>query len=93
MAIKVDPNTDLVYLAGRGDLGVGVHDPFSLAVVGFLDTGPGAADMTTDADENALYVATEETNRVVVFHRIRRNPIGDVDVGSHPTWVNVMGEN
>jgi DNA-binding beta-propeller fold protein YncE len=92
-AIKADPNTDLVYLAPRGDLLVGVHEPFSFAPLAFLDTGAAVTHMATDAEENTLYLASPETNRVLVYHRIRRSPAGILDVGDGPAWISVMGEN
>ena len=92
-AIKVDPNTDLVYLGGRREFGVGVHEPFAFGLVDVVQTGTGVAHMATDGEENALYLVSPDTNRVLVFHRIRKTPVGELDVGVGPAWVAVMGEN
>jgi len=92
-AIKVDLNTDLVYLGGRRDLAVGVYEPFSFVAVGFLDTGAGIAHMATDGEENTLYLASPDANRVLVSHRIGRRLVGELDVGDGPSWISVMGEN
>lgn len=91
-SIKVDPNTDLVYLGGKRELAVGVYEPFSLAPIGFLDSGAGIVHMVTEREENALYLASLDTNRVLAFHRIRRRIVGEVDVGDGPSWISVMGE-
>jgi YVTN family beta-propeller protein len=92
-SIEVDPSTDFVYLAGRGDFGVGVHDPFSFGTVDFVQAPPDVADMATDADENALYLLSRSTNRVLMFDRIRKRPVGEVDVGEAPVSISLMGEN
>jgi YVTN family beta-propeller protein len=92
-AIKVDVNTDLVYLGSRRDLMVGVYEPFSFAAVDFLDTAAGIAYMATDAEENALYLVGPDANRVLVSQRIRRRLTGAVDAGEGPAWISVMGEN
>lgn len=92
-AIKVDPNTDLVYLGGRRELAVGLYDPFSFVAVDFIDAGGAIASMTTDADENTLYLVSPASNRVLVSHRIRKRLIGELDAGDGPSWISVMGEN
>ncbi len=92
-AIKVDPGSDLVYLAGRGDFTVGLYDPLSFGAVDFLDSGASIAAMATDGDENALYLVSPGTNRVLVSDRIRKRLVGELDVGDGPSWISVMGEN
>jgi YVTN family beta-propeller protein len=92
-AIKVDPNADLVYLAARREFAVGVYEPLSLVAIDFLDTGSGIAYITTDAEENQLYLASPEKNRLLVSSRVRRRIAGVVDVGDGPAWISVMGEN
>ena len=92
-AIKVDPNADLVYLGGRREFAVGVYEPLSVVAIDFLDTGAGISYITTDAEENQLYLASPGTNRVLVSSRVRRRITGAVDVGDGPTWISVMGEN
>lgn len=91
-AIKVDPNTDLVYLGGRRDLAVGLYEPFAFGAVDVLDTGAGAAHMAMDGEENTLYVVSPGVNRVLVSDRIRKRTVGELDVGDGPSWISVMGE-
>lgn len=92
-AIEVDPSTDFVYLAGRGDPGVGLHDPFSFGTVDFIPAPGEIADMATDADENALYLLSRAANRVLVVDRIRKRLVGEIDVGQAPSSITVTGEN
>ncbi len=92
-AIKVDPSTDLVYLGGRRELTVGVYDPFSFMAVDVVDTGMDTVTMAVDGQENALYLVSSGSNRVLVFDRIRKRMVGELDVGDGPNWISVMGEN
>jgi YVTN family beta-propeller protein len=92
-AIKVDPNTDLVYLGGRRELTVGVYDPFSFMAMDVVDTGMDTVTMAVDGQENALYLVSSGGNRVLVFDRIRKRMVGELDVGDGPSWISVMGEN
>ncbi len=64
--------------------------PFSFGTVDFIQTPPEIADMTTDADENALYLVSRAANRVLMFDRIRKRPVGEVDVGEAPSSITVM---
>jgi YVTN family beta-propeller protein len=92
-AIKVDPNTGQVYLAGVRELDVGLYDPLSFAPVGFVDTGTSVVEMTTDSDENNLYMVAEGKNGLLVSNRLSKRIVGELDVGESPYWVAVMGEN
>jgi len=92
-AIEIDPSTDFVYLAGRGEPTVGLHEPFSFAPVDFVATGAGVIDMATDREANTLYLVVPDTNRVLVVDRISKRTVGELDVGNGPTWITLMGEN
>lgn len=92
-AIKVDPGTDFVYLAERRGFGVGVYDPFSFAPVDVLQTAAGVVHIATDGEDNTLYLVELDANRVLVSERIRKRPVGALDVGDGPAWISVMGEN
>ena len=92
-AIEVDPGTDFVYLAGRGEPTVGLFEPFSFAPVDFVAVGAGVADMVTDGEANPLYLVVPATNRVLVADRISKRPVGELDVGDGPTWIALMGEH
>lgn len=91
--IKVDPGTDLVYLGGSREFVVGVYEPMSFVPVDFVDSRGAVNHMTTDADQNALYLVSAARDRVFVFDRIRKRALGELDVGQRPAWISVMGEN
>jgi YVTN family beta-propeller protein len=91
-SVKVDPNTDLVYLGKVRDFMVGLYDPFVFAPVGFVDTGAAIAQMTADGDENHLFMVSSERNTVLVANLTSRRIVGEIDVGEDPYWVAVMGE-
>ena len=92
-AIKVDPNTDLVYLAGKRDFVVGVYDPLAFAPVDVVDTAASVVQMATDGDENTLYMVSPDRRSILAADRIRKNVVGEIDVGEGPYWVTVVGEN
>src|SRR3990170_8449016 len=89
-AVQVDPNTDFVFLASRRELAVGVYDPFSFAAVDFIDTGAGIVQMATDGEENTVYLVSPDLGRVLVFDRIRKRTVGELDVGEGASWIGVM---
>jgi hypothetical protein len=82
-----------VYLGGRREFAVGVYEPLTLVAIDFLDTGAGIGYVATDIEQNALYLVSPGTNRVLVAGRVRRRMTGALDVGDGPTWISVMGEN
>lgn len=91
-SIKVDPNTDLVYLGKVRDFGVGLYDPFAFAPVGFIDTGAPIAQITADGDENNLFMVCPDRKAVLVANLTSRRIVGEFDVGDDPYWATVMGE-
>jgi DNA-binding beta-propeller fold protein YncE len=91
-AVKVDPNTDLVYLAKVRDFVVGLYDPFAFAPVGFMDAGAAIAEMTADGDENTLFMVSPDRKTVLVANLTSRRILGEIDVGEDPYWVAMMGE-
>jgi DNA-binding beta-propeller fold protein YncE len=92
-AIRVDPGTDYVYLGGRRTFAVSLYDPLSFAVIDAVADSAGTVNMTTDAEDNTLYLVDQEGNRVHVVERIRKRRVGELDVGDGPTWISVMGES
>ena len=91
-AVKVDPNTDVVYLGKVRDFAVGLYDPFAFAPVGFMDAGAAIAQMTADGDENHLFMVNPERKSVLVANLTSRRIVGEIDVGGDPYWVSMMGE-
>jgi YVTN family beta-propeller protein len=91
-SVKVDPNTDLVYLGKMHDFAVGLYDPFAFAPVGFMDAGGAIAQMTADGDENNLFLVSPDRKAVLVANLTSRRTVGEIDVGDDPYWVTMMGE-
>lgn len=91
-SVKVDPNTDLVYLGKVRDFAVGLFDPFAFSPVGFVDSGSAIAQMTADGDENRLFMVNPDRKSVLVANLTSRRIVGEVDVGDDPYWVTMMGE-
>ena len=91
-SIKVDPQTDLVYMGRGRDTVVEVYDPFSFVSVDSIDTKAGITYMTIDGDENNLYMVNPEMKSVMVSRLVRKKVISEMDVGESPYWVTMMGE-
>lgn len=91
-AIKVDPRTDLFYLAMRHDPAIGVYDPYSFSRGDSIAVGGTAVSMAIDGEENNLYVAIPERRVVSVVNLVSRKIISEFDVSDAPAWVAVMGE-
>jgi YVTN family beta-propeller protein len=91
-SVKVDPNTDLVYLGKVRDFMVGLYDPFAFAPVGFIDAGTAITEMTADGNENNLFMVSPDRRTVLVANLTSRRMVGEIDVGDDPYWVTMMGE-
>ena len=92
ISMKVDIQTDLVYMGRGRDTTVEVYDPFSFALVDSINTGAGITYMTIDGDENNLYMVNPEMKSVMVARLVRKKVIFEIDVGESPYWVTMMGE-
>jgi YVTN family beta-propeller protein len=92
VSIKVDPQTDLVYMGRRRDTAVEVYDPFSFVVVDSINTGAGITYMTIDGEENNLYMVNPEMKSLMVSRLVRKRVFSEMDVGESPYWVTMMGE-
>jgi YVTN family beta-propeller protein len=92
VSIKVDIQTDLVYMGRRRDMAVEVYDPFLFAMVDSINTGAGITYMTVDGDENNLYMVNPEMKSLMVSRLVRKRVFSEMDVGESPYWVTMMGE-
>jgi YVTN family beta-propeller protein len=91
-SVKVDTNTDLVYLGKRREALVGVYDPLSFVPVDFIRTGTGITYLTIDGELNNLVMVGTEAATVMIVNLISRKTLAVVDVGEGPHWVTIMGE-
>jgi hypothetical protein len=91
-SVKVDPNTDLIYLGRRRDFAVGVYEPMAFAPVGSVGTGASIAYMAVDGDTNTLFMVSPDRKSVLTASLTGRRIVGEIDVGEGPYWVTMMGE-
>ena len=91
-SIKVDTNTDLVYLGRKNDTVVEAYDPFSFVPVDFINTGGGISYMTIDGQENNLHMINPGMKTLMGSNLISKKMVFIIDVGQSPYWVTVMGE-
>lgn len=91
-SIKVDTNTDLVYLGRKRDVILGIYEPFSLVSIDFISTGGEITYMTIDDEENNLYLLNAVSKKVMVSNLVSRRILGEIDVGEGPYWITMMGE-
>jgi YVTN family beta-propeller protein len=90
-AIKVDAESDLVYVA-NADGRVSVFDPFSLLPVDHFDVGGGATWMAIDAAEDVLFLLLAEKRSVAAVQLTTRSAAGGFDTGADPRVLALMGE-
>ena len=91
-SIKVDTNTDFVYLGRKNDSMVGVYDPTSFVAVDFVKSEPGVTYMTIDGEENNLYMVNTGKKTLMIFSLVSKKILAEIDVGDGPYWVTMMGE-
>jgi len=91
-AIKVDPQTNMLYIGLIGGRDIEVHDPFTLIAGDFIPVEGEVVSMTIDNDENNLCVVVPEKRMLKIINLTSRKVIAEIDVDADPYWVNVMGE-
>jgi YVTN family beta-propeller protein len=91
-SIKVDTNTDLIYLGRKRDVTVEIYEPFTLVSIDFIRTGGEVTYMTIDGEENNLYLLNSARKKVMVSNLVSRKISREIDVGQEPYWISMMGE-
>ena len=91
-SIKVDTNTDMLYVGEKHDTIVKVYNPFLSAPVDYLEIGEGITYMTIDGEENNLYLVIPETKTLMVINIPGKKIVAEIDVCEGPYWVTLMGE-
>ena len=92
MALKVDTQTDRIYLARRNARSVEIFDPLSLLPVDSIPTGADAAYLAIDGEGNNLYVALPEKDEVRVIRIVGRETVTRIEVGKDPYGLALSGE-
>ncbi len=90
--IKVDPNTNMLYVAPAGGTDIEIYDPFSLIAGYFMPMEGEVVSMTIDNDDNTLCAVVPEKRMVKIINLTSRKVISEMDVDVDPYWVDVMGE-
>jgi DNA-binding beta-propeller fold protein YncE len=91
-SIKVDTNTDLVYLGRKNDPLVEVYEPVTFVNIDFVKSGPGVAYMTIDGEENNLHIVNTGKKTLMIFNLVSKKIVAEIDVGENPYWATMMGE-
>jgi YVTN family beta-propeller protein len=90
-ALKVDPDTDLLYVA-NGDGRISIFDPFSLIPVDSIDLPGGATWLSIEAAQNALFALLPERRAIAVVQLTTKAVLGQLDTGLEPRVVALIGE-
>lgn len=91
-AIKVDTNTDQIYLAKEQDGRIAVYDPFSFLPGVSIDGPESTSHMAIDGEENNLCVLDGENGSLLFINLVSRKIVGRIDVGEAPCQVSLIGE-
>jgi YVTN family beta-propeller protein len=92
VSIKVDPNTDLVYMGRRNDPRVGIYEPQSFVPLDYIRADGSVTHLTIDNDNNNLIMVEGDSKRVLMANLISKKIVGAMDVGEGPYWASVAGE-
>jgi DNA-binding beta-propeller fold protein YncE len=91
-ALKVDPRTDLVYVAKEDEGTIQVFDPLSFIPLASIELPGGVAYLTIDDAENTLVALLRERREVAFVDLASRRLLGATDVGADPAFVALLGE-
>jgi YVTN family beta-propeller protein len=91
-AIELDRVRGLVCLGGSQNSSVEFYDPNALLPLYTLRTRAGVSHLKIDVEDNSLYMVSPETRSLIVGRLADRRIGAEIDVGSRPYWVAVMGE-
>jgi YVTN family beta-propeller protein len=91
-AIKVDINTDLIYLGRRRDPVVEVYNPSTFFPVNSIRADGGVTYITIDNEERKLHMVSPERNSLIISDLTSQKVVSELDVGEGPYWVTLMGE-
>jgi len=90
-ALKVDPDTDLLYVA-NADGHLSVFDPFSLIPIDQFDLPEGPSYLAIDAAESVLFALLPERGAVAAIQLTTKSTLALFDVGKAPRVLALIGE-
>jgi YVTN family beta-propeller protein len=91
-SIKVDPNTDLVYVGMEGGEVVRVYDAASLVPVETVDVVAPVDEMTIGAEDNTMLFLARDKQSITFMDLTNRKIVGELKVGCSPYAVGLMKE-
>jgi YVTN family beta-propeller protein len=90
--IKVDTNTDKIYVGKKDADHAAIYDPISFFTGDFLPAAGGVSHMTIDGEENNLYLIIPEKRLLQIINLVSRRVVREIDLDSNPYWTTMMGE-
>lgn len=90
--LKVDPRTDLLYLARAGDPMISVLEPVSLQIVDRFAVPAPPSFLAIDDVENTLLAVLPARRSVAVVDLTARSVVAEVPVGAAPYAVTLTAE-
>ncbi len=91
-ALKVNPATDLLYVATKFGGIIDIYDPFSLMPGNFLKADGGVGYLTIDGEENNLVVVHPRNRLIRLINLVSKQQSGLVDTGAEPYCAALFGE-
>lgn len=91
-AMKVNPATDLLYVATKFGGIIDIYDPFSLMPGNFLNDAGGVNYLTIDGEENNLLVLHPRDRLIRLINLVSKKERGVVDTGADPYCMTIFGE-
>jgi YVTN family beta-propeller protein len=91
-ALKVNPATDLLYVATSFGGIIDIYDPFSLMPGNFLKADGGVGYLTIDGEENNLMVLHPRNRLIRLINLVSKKQRGLVDTGADPYCAAIFGE-
>jgi YVTN family beta-propeller protein len=90
--IKVDTNTDKIYV-GKSNAGiVEIYDPFSFISGEYIPVAGGVSHMTIDGEENNLVLIIPDKRLLQIINLVSRSVVREIDLDDDPYWTTMMGE-
>jgi YVTN family beta-propeller protein len=90
--IKVDRNTDLIYVSKNDESRVFILDPFLLIPIDYINTAGSVSYMAIDDENNNLFLLLPDEKAVQAARITGRQPLPEFDVFDAPYYLTMMGE-
>ena len=91
-AIKLDPRTDLIYLAHDQDPRIEVYDPFSAIPVDAFDVPDWVSNMAIEDPQDQLFALMPSRRAIAVINLTSRKVLSVIDVSGDPYEVKLAAE-